>query len=74
MAIAAKKSADEGPDGHVRTHLTLSEIAFDSSHELAAFVFSASCGCKGEHGGTVGYELKNGQWKRKQPMLKYWQG
>src|ERR1700678_1728635 len=28
---------DTGPDGYARTHLTLSEIAFDSKHKLAAF-------------------------------------
>ena len=64
----------QGPDGYVRTHLTLSEIAFDSKHEQAAFIFSASCQCKGGQGGTVVYELKSGQWKRKTPMLNYWMG
>jgi hypothetical protein len=69
-----KISPAEGPDGYVKTHLTLSEIAFDSTHELGAFVFSASCGCKGGSRGTVVYELKNGQWKRKKPILNFWQG
>jgi hypothetical protein len=32
------------PDGSVRTHLTLSEIAFDSRHEQAAFVFPHTAG------------------------------
>jgi hypothetical protein len=41
------RSPDEGPDGYVRTRFTLSEIAFDSKHEQAAFVYAASCGCKG---------------------------
>jgi hypothetical protein len=69
-----KRDPDRGPDGYVRTHLLLSEIAFDSKHEQAAFVFSAPCGCKGGQGGTVAYELKNGQWKRISPMLDYWIG
>jgi hypothetical protein len=68
-----KVGSDEGPDGYARSHLTLSEIAFDSNHELAAFVSSASCGCKGGSGGTVVYELKNGHWKRKTPILNFWQ-
>ena len=35
----AKRDSQRGPDEYVRTHLTLSEIAFDTQHELAAFVF-----------------------------------
>jgi hypothetical protein len=65
---------DRGPDGYVRTHLTLSEIAFDSKHKLAAFIFSASCRCKGGQGGTVAYELKNGRWERRKRMLNDWIG
>jgi len=68
------RSPDEGPDGYARTHLTLSEIAFDSKHEQAAFVYSALCRCKGGSRGTVIYELQNGQWKRKKPILNFWQG
>jgi len=68
------RSPYEGPDGSVRTHLALSEIAFDSKHEQAAFVYSATCGCKGGSRGTVVYELKNGQWNRKKPILNFWQG
>jgi hypothetical protein len=64
----------EGPDGSVRTRFTLSEIAFDSKHEHAAFIFSAICGCKGGQGGTVAYERKDGQWKRKKYLLNDWQG
>ena len=44
--------------------LKLSEIAFDSKHEHAAFVYSSMKG-KGGTSGTVVYELKDGQWKRK---------
>jgi hypothetical protein len=69
-----KRSPYEGPDGYVRTHLILSEIAFDSKHELAAFIFSASCTCKGGQRGTLVYELKNGRWERKKPILNFWQG
>jgi hypothetical protein len=69
-----KKSPDTGPDGNVRMHLTLSEIAFDSRHEQAVFVYSALCGCKGGSRGTVVYELQNGQWKLKKPILNFWQG
>ena len=53
---------------------TLSEIAFDSKHEQAAFIFAALCGCKGGQGGTVAYELKDGQWKRKKHLLNDWIG
>jgi hypothetical protein len=65
---------DRGPDGAVRTRFTLSEIAFDSKHEQAIFVFAALCGCKGGQGGTVLYELKNGRWERQHPMLNDWIG
>jgi hypothetical protein len=74
LVNAERRDPDRGPDGYVRTHLTLSEIAFDSKHELAAFIFSASCRGKCGQGGTVAYELKNGQWKRKRRMLNDWIG
>jgi hypothetical protein len=70
-----KRDSDMGPDGSVRMHFTLSEIAFNSKHEVAAFVFSATCGCKGGSRGTVVYVLrKNGQWGRKGPILNFWIG
>jgi hypothetical protein len=69
-----KRSPSEGPDGSVKMYFTLSEIAFDSKHEQAAFVYSALCGCKGGSRGTVVYELQNGQWRRKKPILNFWQG
>jgi len=69
-----KRDPDRGPDGFVRTHLTLSEIAFDSKRELAVFIFSASCRGKCGQGGTVAYELKAGQWKRKRHLLNDWIG
>jgi hypothetical protein len=70
-----KRDPDRGPDGSVRMHFTLSEIAFDSKHEEAAFVYSATCGCKGGSRGTVVYVLmKNGQWSRKGPILNFWIG
>jgi hypothetical protein len=53
---------------------TLSEIAFDSTKNQAAFTFAALCGCKGGQGGTVLYKLKNGRWERQRPMLNYWIG
>jgi hypothetical protein len=74
-AVTARIAAQgKLPDGSVKWHLTLSEIAFDSKHEVAAFVYSALCGCKGGSRGTVVYELQNGQWKRKRPILNFWQG
>jgi hypothetical protein len=69
-----KRDPGRGPDGFVRTRFTLSEIAFDSKHEQAVFVFAALCGCKGGQGGTVAYELKNGRWKRMRHMLNDWIG
>ena len=50
---------------------TLSEIAFDSTKNQAAFIFAALCGCNGGQGGTVLYKLKNGRWERQHPMLNY---
>ncbi|WP_263357178.1 hypothetical protein [Acidicapsa ligni] len=70
---AGKRSPSQGPDGYVRTHLTLSEIAFDSKHEEAAFIFYASCGCLGGQGGMAVYERKNGRWKLK-TMLNVLEG
>jgi hypothetical protein len=68
------KSPYGAADGGVRMHLTLSEIAFDSKHEQAAFVYSATCGCKGGSRGTVVYELEKDHWKRKGPILNFWMG
>jgi hypothetical protein len=70
-----KRSPNELPDGGQRMHFTLSEIAFDSKHEQAAFVYSATCGCKGGSRGTIVYVLmENGQWSRKGPILNFWIG
>jgi hypothetical protein len=74
-AVTARIAAEgKLPDRSVKWHFTLSEIAFDSKHEQAAFVYSALCGCKGGSRGTVVYELQNGQWKRKKPILNFWRG
>jgi hypothetical protein len=68
---AAGKSLDHKMRRSYR--FTLSEIAFDSNHQQAAFIFGALCGCKGGQGGTVVYELKNGRWEL-QRMLNNWIG
>jgi hypothetical protein len=70
---AKKLSADQGPDGYVRTHLTLSEIAFDSKHEIAVLVFAAHCGGKCGSRGTVVYKLEDGHWNRTR-ILNFWIG
>jgi hypothetical protein len=51
MALATEKAVtarmagvDRLPDGSVKSRFTLSEIAFDSKHEQAAFSFDALCG------------------------------
>lgn len=69
---AVSKSLD--PKTRSPFRFTFSEIAFDSKHETAVFVFAALCGCKGGQGGTVLYELKNGQWELQRPMLNSWMG
>jgi hypothetical protein len=75
LVAPKKRDPDKGPDGSVRMHFTLSEIAFDSKHEQAAFVYSATCGCKGGSRGTVVYVLmENGRWSRKGPILNFWIG
>jgi hypothetical protein len=71
-AVTARITAiDRLPDGSVKWRFILSEIAFDSKHEQAAFIFDALCGCRGGQGGTVLYELKNGRWERKR-FLNDW--
>jgi hypothetical protein len=73
-AVTARITAvDRLPDGSVKWRFILSEIAFDSKHEQAVFIFDALCGCKGGQGGTVLYELKDGRWKRKR-FLNDWIG
>jgi hypothetical protein len=66
---AVGKSLD--PKTRSSFRFTLSEIAFDSKHEQAAFIFDALCGCKGGQGGTVVYEMKDGRWERKR-FLNDW--
>jgi len=72
-AVIARMAAEGKLDSQWRTHLTFSEIAFDTSHNQAAFVFSSLQG-KGGTRVTVVYELKNGEWKRKGRILNVWQG
>jgi hypothetical protein len=69
---AVGKSLD--PKTRSSFRFTVSEIAFDSKHEQAVFIFAALCGCKGGQGGTVLYELKNGRWELQRPLLNYWMG
>jgi hypothetical protein len=71
---AKKLNVDQGPDGYVRTHLTLSEIAFDSKHETAVLVFAAHCNGKCGSRGTVVYKLEGGHWNRTMPILNFWIG
>jgi hypothetical protein len=68
-----KRAPYQGPDGYVRTHLTLSEIAFDPEHKHAAFIYSATCSCLGGQGGMVLYEVKHGHW-RFQTIENNWVG
>ena len=44
--------------------LTLSEVVFDSHHQLAALNFSFRCGKLCGHSGTVIFELHQGKWIR----------
>ena len=69
-AVTARMAAEGKVDSEWRTHLTLSEIAFDSQHEHAAFIYSSMQG-RGGSSGTVIYELKNGQWIRKKRILNF---
>jgi hypothetical protein len=68
-----KRNSKVGPDGYVRTHLTLSDIAFDPQHEHAVFIYSARCDCLGGQGGMVLYERKHGHW-RLASIVDSWQG
>jgi hypothetical protein len=65
-AVTRRAAAERKPIyPELRNRLKLSEIAFDSEHEYAAFVYSSMQG-KGGTSGTVVYERKDGQWKRKE--------
>lgn len=64
-AVTTRAAAERKPIyPELRNHLKLSEIAFDSKREHAAFVYSSMKG-KGGTSGTVVYELKDKKWKRK---------
>ena len=62
LVAADRRDPRQGPDGYVRTHLTLSDIAFSQQHDRAAFAFSASCGCLGGQGGIAVFGLMHGHW------------
>ena len=68
-----KRDPQLRPDGYVKTHITLSDIAFDPLHERAAFIFSASCGCLGGQGGMVLYQHKGKRW-RLVSIVNHWMG
>jgi hypothetical protein len=64
-AVTTRAEAERKPIyPQLKGRLKLSEIAFDSKHEHAAFVYSSMQG-KGGTSGTVIYELRQGQWRRK---------
>jgi hypothetical protein len=71
---AKQLSPYQGPDGYVKTHLTLSEIAFDSKHKTAVLVYAAHCMGKCGTRGTVVYKLEDGHWNRTSPILNFWIG
>ena len=62
LVSAGKRGPQQGPDGYVRTHLTLSDIVFNQQHDRAAFVFSARCDGLCGQGGVVIYEQRHGRW------------
>jgi hypothetical protein len=65
-AVTTRAAAERKPIyPELRNRLKLSEIAFDSKREHAAFVYSSMRG-KGGTSGTVVYERENGKWKRKE--------
>jgi hypothetical protein len=65
-AVTTRAAAERKPIyPELGNRLKLSEIAFDSKHEYAAFVYSSMRG-RGGTSGTVIYERKNGQWTRKE--------
>ena len=52
--------------------LRMSEILFNSKHDLAAFNYSFVCGSLCGHGATVIFELKGGKWKQSGRNCGYW--
>ena len=56
---AGRRGSQQGPDGYLGIHLTMSDIAFDPLHTLAVFTLSTYCNCLGGQGGVVVYERKN---------------
>jgi hypothetical protein len=53
--------------------LTLSEVVFDSHHQLAALNFGFICGSLCGHGGTVIFRLHQGKWVRSKRSCGGWQ-
>ena len=63
-AVTTRAAAEGKPIySELKNRLKLSEIAFDSRREHAAFVYSSMQG-KGGTSCTVVYEMKDGQWTR----------
>jgi hypothetical protein len=76
-AVSPIAAMSKSPDPQIKHsfRFTLSEMAFDSKHEKAVFVFAALCGCKGGQRGIVVYVLmKDGEWRREDPILNFWMG
>ena len=59
------KSVDEAVETAFASGLlTLSEVAFDKTHQYAVMRFSFWCGGLCGHGETIVYQRKNGKWER----------
>jgi hypothetical protein len=52
--------------------LTLSEVAFDKSHQYAVMKFSFVCGGLCGHRTTVVFEKQNGEWKESKRQCSAW--
>jgi hypothetical protein len=52
--------------------LRVSEIVFDSTHQLAAISYSFYCGSLCGNGGTIIYELQDGKWSESKRTCARW--
>jgi hypothetical protein len=52
--------------------LTVSEVAFDKTHQYAVMRFSFWCGGLCGHGETIVYQKKNGKWERTNRQCGGW--
>jgi hypothetical protein len=72
-AIRQGQSVDDAVAAGFRAGIfTFSEVAFNSSHDRAAFSYSFVCGTLCGHGSVVIFKLQRGKWVQEKDTCAHW--